>query len=179
MNTNDEVNNMQEFRFILLDKKLIDKFVWEIHKPEPSGYGTVPPDSMRTVWGVEEIHSGIIITQGYEDPSREWQGKEGDHHISYDISSPDGIFYADFDTNAYGDYVEYIRFPYSDKNHLQIKYKEIVINAIRYYQSDGFKNGDWDIFQKEFERKFGESIFDYERKKSKEYYNEWKNKWGL
>ena len=37
------------------------------------------------------------MTQSYEEPVREWRGKEGDHHIAYDVSSPDGFFGAGFD----------------------------------------------------------------------------------
>ena len=134
---------------------------------------------MNTAWGVEEIHSGVILTQSYEPPVREQRGKEGDHYIAYDVSSPDGIFGAGFDTNAYGDYCNNVRFYSSEiTNILESKYKEIVINAVHYYENNGYKNGDFKTFQNEFEEKSGEDLYHYQRKIFQMFYDKWKSKWS-
>jgi len=35
---------IQKFRFKSLDKKLVNEFIITLHRPEPSGYDTLPPD---------------------------------------------------------------------------------------------------------------------------------------
>lgn len=163
-----------KFEYVILNRETVNEFIWVLHKPEPSGYGALPPKSMNTAYGVAETSTGIILTCGYEEDSREWRGKEGDHFIQFDVKCKEGCFYAKFDTNAYWDYWESARIYSPTGSREFYKYTDIVRKAIHFYM----KNGDaYKIFSEKFEKENGEPIYKYKDRTYKEIYYEWKRKW--
>ncbi|NMP38557.1 MAG: hypothetical protein GX051_10655 [Clostridiales bacterium] len=52
-----------DFEFVLLDRGMVNSFLKALHRPEPSGYGTLPPEEMNVVWGVFEQNTGITLTK--------------------------------------------------------------------------------------------------------------------
>lgn len=167
--------NPQEylFEFVLMDRMLIDDLIMHLHKSEPSGYGTFPPKSMNLVYGVQERTSGIFVTQGFEEDSRQWRGKEGDHEIVFDVKCPEGFFQASFDTNAYGDCWQYARLNSCNAS----KYTELVRKAIAYYMHDG--HSDYSRFRDTFEETYGIAIYEAQRNTFDQVCEDYKRKWGM
>ncbi len=161
------------FAFVLMDRMLAEELIMNLHKSEPSGYGTFPPQSMNLVYGVQESTSGVFVTQGFEEDSRQWRGKEGDHEIIFDVKCPEGFFQAYFDTNAYGDYWQYARFNSCNAS----KYTELVRKAIAYYMHDG--RSDYSRFRDTFEETHGISIYEAQRNTFNQICEDYKRKWKM
>lgn len=56
-----------KFEYVLLNRETVNEFIRLLHKPEPSGYGALPPNEMNTAYGITETTTGIILTLGYEE----------------------------------------------------------------------------------------------------------------
>ena len=70
----------QEFSFVPANRSVIDKIIMALCRPEPSGYGAVPPDDMNVGYGVS-APGGFFLTQ--LDCEKQWSGTEGDHECYY------------------------------------------------------------------------------------------------
>lgn len=70
----------QEFSFVLASRLVIDTIVMALCRPEPSGYGAVPPEEMNVGYGVS-APGGFFLTQ--LDCGKQWSGTEGDHDCFY------------------------------------------------------------------------------------------------
>lgn len=166
---------MYKFKYVLLDRETVDEFIRVLNRPEPSGYGAVPSEEMNVAYGVEEECTGIILTLGYEENSRYWRGKEGDHDIAFYVKCNDGVFFARFDTNAYWDYVDNaIIYSAFKTEYLRSKYTDVVRNAIKFYMQS---NNAYKKFCNEFKATHDEELWEYKNRIFDEVYNDWKKKW--
>lgn len=166
---------MYKFQFTLLDSELIDEFIYALHRPEPSGYGAMPPEGMNTLYGVAEPQFDIVLTQGYHAKIG-WKGKEGEHPIIFDVKCKEGCFSAQFETNAYGDYWDNAVI-YAHTDFFRNTYTDVVRYAIRYYLHDGHQNGDFDRFDKTYQDANGESLVSAEIRSYRQTYDRWDRKW--
>ena len=70
----------QEFSFVFANRSDIDTIIMALCRPEPSGYGAVPPEEMNVGYGVS-APGGFFLTQ--LDVEKYWSGAEGDHDCFY------------------------------------------------------------------------------------------------
>jgi hypothetical protein len=54
------------FEYVLLDRDMVNALIKALHRPEPSGYGTLPGENMNVAWGVHERHTGITVVKASE-----------------------------------------------------------------------------------------------------------------
>lgn len=159
------------FECKLMDKILANNFIHYLHRPEPSGYGALPPKSMNLAWGVIEKNTNVFLTKSYKDEYG-WKGKEGEHLIIFDIKCKEGYFSAGFETNAYLDYYQYAC-AMNDNLGLFKNYADVVKQGIKYYMHEHHEN-----FFNLFEKSYGESIFSYEKRIHEKIYQEWYKRWN-
>lgn len=166
-----------EFEFVLLDRKTVNALIKTLHRPEPSGYGTVPGENMNVVWGVREKVTGIILTKGYEPDKAEWKGRKGLYRVEYDVMSKDGCFGVSFETDINGGNIDAARAFWQNSAAIEKRYLETIKEGIFFYEKGGNKNGDFEKFCTEFEKTHKMSVDSYQKQAYEEIYDEWKNKW--
>ena len=64
-----------------------------------------------------------------------------------------------------------------DTNFFEKEYLDAVKQAIRFYESEGMKNGAFESFAEEFEDVHKTSVFAYRERAYQEVCEEWKSKW--
>ena len=165
------------FEFVLLDRQMVNMFLKQLHRPEPSGYGTLPDDDMNVAWGVHEQNTGITLTKAFEHNHKEFRRKKCFHLVAFDVMSEEGCFGACYKTNYKGGILEPTRFYYNGDDLFTAKYLDVVNKAISFYEDDGIKNGDFEKFSQQFEDTHKMSVDAYEKQVYKEVYEEWKRKW--
>lgn len=166
-----------DFEFVLLDTEMVNEFLRALHRPEPSGYGTLPDKSMNVAWGVFERNTGITLTKGYEPGRKEWKGRKGVHTVMYDVMSREGCFCVICETNANGDNVESAQACIKNTELFTDKYSDAVKKAILFYNKEGIASAAFEAFTQRVESSRGMPLEAYGRAVYKEAYDEWDRKW--
>ena len=170
------------FEYVLLDRKMINEFLRVLHRPEPSGYGTLPPEQMNTAWGVFERNTGITLTKAYEtkqDPGKwvNWKWVKGSSWAVFDVMSEEGCFNVQYEINSGVSYIDSAKVYGRDTVFFTDKYLETAKKAIIFYEFEGNKDGTFDKFCQQFESSHKMSIDSYKNQAYKEVYDEWDKKW--
>ena len=165
------------FEYVLLDRKTVNEIIRVLHKPEPSGYGTLPGKNMNVAWGVHECNTDIILIKGYEPDKKEWKGFKGTHSVVFNVMSREGCFGVSYETNAKGENTDSAKVFYNRDDFYEVHYLDAVKKAIVFYEKEGHKNGAFEQFKQQFESTHNMSLEAYCIQQYQEIYDEWNKKW--
>lgn len=191
--------------FVLLDRDMVNALIKALHRPEPSGYGTLPGENMNVAWGVHERHTGITVVKASEPGtqnaratkragsgsflfwavfriirifSKRSKDEKEAPQTGYDVMSREGCFGVCYDADEQDAALESAKvWGNGDTNFFEKEYLDAVKQAIRFYESEGMKNGAFERFAEEFEDVHKTSIFAYRERVYQEVCEEWKSKW--
>lgn len=190
--------------YVLLDRDMVNALIKALHRPEPSGYGTLPGENMNVAWGVLERNTGITVVRAFEPgpqttrtakrtgagsllfwaifritrmfSKRAKEEKEAPQ-IGYDVMSREGCFGVCYDADEQGAALDSAKlWGNGDTRFLEKEYLDAVKQAIRFYESEGVKSGAFEKFAAEFEDIHKTSIFAYREQIYQEVCEEWKSK---
>lgn len=165
------------FEYVLIDRSMVNEFLRYLHRPEPSGYGTVPGKNMNVTWGIHELKSGITFTKSYEEDKKEWKRITGKHSITYDVMSKEGCFGVGLEIDKKGLHMETTHIFCTRTELYEKQYLETVKAAIQFYEKDGIESGAFLEFCKQFENDHHLSLEAYSEQVFNEVYEEWDSKW--
>ncbi len=174
---NNQNAEKEGLHFILLKEWQVDHMIMGAFKPEPSGYGAMPPEQLNVVYGVADKEERFILTKYREVKSDTFKGGYKSYYVIWykkTVDSRDEIreltvscemnkkrekfFDLQSYWNLWGDFEEY---------------RNKIMLAIRYYErSDELKR-----IEEEIHQGYSKSLQAYREERHREITEKYKKKW--